>query len=170
MRNVWLAAVLIGVLSFVTNNVRAQSDAGAAPPAPSRSTSTPSGCPVEFFAQRRSSAVVRWTKSGEPIMHGQGVQLTFSRFTAANIVKAQVAVHGLSDKSRVMPVGSSTNDELTESFELAQREGQPALLSREIWTKAIGVVTHVEITEIGFDDGSSWHSSAKKPAKRRQSR
>jgi len=158
MRN----ASLLVVLLLTSVGISAQQSADNAPGVFIAHFQTPlmlNSCPVNFAAQRQSSTEVRYANQGQEKSHGQGVQLTFTQRQTLEIVKVQVTVHGTSDKVRIIPAGSSANEDLTEIFQLERQPGTASLLRSSLWTRSMGSVSWVDLTEIEYADGYVWHKS-----------
>jgi hypothetical protein len=158
MRN----ASLLMVLLLASVRIPAQESAGNAPRVFIAHFQTPlmlNSCPVNFAAQRQSSTEVRYANQGQEKSHGQGVQLTFTQRVTPEIVKVQVTVHGTSDKARVIPAGASIDEDLTEIFQFERQPGTASLLHSSLWTRSMGSIRWVDLTEIEYADGYVWHKS-----------
>lgn len=129
---------------------------------PSTATLTPSlpsqGCPVNFYAKRTGGLVVHYAKDGHQDPTGQGLDLAFSKNDASRIEKIIVTVHGMSAQGDVLPVRNNSSSDIAETFILERHPGATTLDS-EIWTRKIGPVRWVELTQIEFANGSVWQKS-----------
>jgi hypothetical protein len=114
------------------------------------------GCPVGLSAKRQSSLEVRYAEGAREKSRGQGLELKIdARDASKKVVKASVTVHGVSGAARVMPVGESSRDDVAEIFQL----GGGALFRSDIWTKRVGTIRWVDLTDIEYSDGSVWRTS-----------
>jgi hypothetical protein len=75
----------------------------------------------------------------------------------AQIVSADIVVHGYPPTTRAIPATPSAPKEVTESFHLAPDADQP-LLHTSVWT-AMTAIRWVELTRLDYADGTSWQSS-----------
>jgi hypothetical protein len=128
-------------------------------------------CPVGFSVNRVAAGAVVWTDSKQAARHGQGLDITFARLFnriagapagaakggMAQIVSADIVVHGYPPTTRAIPATPSAPKEVTESFHLAPDADQP-LLHTSVWT-AMTAIRWVELTRLDYADGTSWQSS-----------
>jgi hypothetical protein len=160
MRNASFLPLLFLSLSLAANS-SAQSSARAvftsSTPVILTAGSASNGCPVGFSVQRRSPGAVVWTNDRSQKHPIQGVQLTFSRPSAAQIVKADVVVHGTSGEARVIPAAGKAGDDLSQSFTLKRDDDSSTLPNRELWTETLATISFVELTEVEFANGVVWH-------------
>jgi hypothetical protein len=126
------------------------------PPVPLMASPVPGGCPVGFSVERRSAVKVIETKGATERRQGQGLEVKLGQKDAAEIVSAEVTVHGHSAKLRVLPVSDDTD--ASERFQIT---GEAAgLLVREIWMHRVNTVSWVDLNEIEYANGSVWRASA----------
>jgi hypothetical protein len=127
-----------------------------------------SACPVGFSVNQRPDGAVIWTNSTPPTPHGPGLTITFgargkSAPLPSAIVSATITVHGMSQRLRALPVDSSSPAaDATETFSLGGDSGQP-LLNPAIWTRSMSAISWVELTQLVYADGTTWHASAQSP-------
>ncbi len=124
-------------------------------------TTPPPGesCPVGFSASRTAAPVMVATKSNEQYPR-LGVQLDFFNPNASKIVKASITVHGASGKVHIIPAGDATDTDRAETFNLQNNPGIENLRSSKVWLKKMSAVSWVDLTEIEYADGSTWHASS----------
>lgn len=114
-------------------------------------------CPVGFSVDRVPQGAVVRTKE-EQAPRGQGLNLTFAKPTA-QIVSADIIVHGYPARARVIPATPPVPSEVTESFHLTASTDQP-LLHSTIWTNRMILANWVELKHLEYADGTTWQSSA----------
>jgi hypothetical protein len=160
----WALEVIMRGVSGLLVLVMASVGAGAQGNAHSEATvlaGAPSsvGCPVEFYAERRSATEIRYAKDGKQT-RGQGLELKFAPGAdPKKILKANVTVHGVSGAARVMPAGENSSDDVVEIFQLGAGAGEDSLRQSSLWTQRMGTVRWVDLTEIAYADGSVWRAS-----------
>jgi hypothetical protein len=92
-------------------------------------------------------------------LHGQGLVISFTQ-PKAQIVSADLVVHGYPSGTRVIPATPLAPAEITETVHLTSSPGQPLpLFKSSIWMTHVTVVDWVELTRIGYADGTSWQPS-----------
>jgi hypothetical protein len=90
--------------------------------------------------------------------HGQGLDVTFGK-PQAQIVSADITVHGYPPMAHVIPATPSVPNEVTETFHLIASADKP-LLHSSIWTQSMIMVNWVELTRLVYADGTTWQPSA----------
>ena len=116
-------------------------------------------CPVGFSASRTAVPVMMATKSNEQYPR-LGLQVDFSHPNASKIVKASITVHGASGKGHLIPAGDAMGTDRTETFNLQSTPKIENLRSSKVWLKKMSAVSWVDLTEIEYADGSTWHASS----------
>jgi hypothetical protein len=114
-------------------------------------------CPVQFSVDRVPGGAFIKT-NGAPAPRGQGLNIKFAKPTA-QIVSADIVVHGYPAKARVIPATPPVPSEVTESFHLTASTDQP-LLHSTIWTNRMILANWVELKRLEYADGTTWQSSA----------
>jgi hypothetical protein len=121
-------------------------------------------CPVAFYVARRPAGAIVETGSAQA-PRGRGINVSFGKPTRfaksqAQIVSAEITVHGISPGIRVVPAASNSSraDDVTETFELGD-ESHPSVWTKQVWTEKMNVVTWVELTKLIYADGASWQPS-----------
>lgn len=105
--------------------------------------------------------------NGKPLRDGQvqvpdqnqGIHLTLINLSPLSIVSAEVVVHGFSNKWRYVPLAGADPD-LARTVDVAldvQGNGQA---SRNLSFSHFTAITAVDVNEITYADGSSWHTSS----------
>lgn len=122
-------------------------------------TVSDAGCPVRFSAERYGlTATLRETGRGTENRYTQSIKLSLERLAALRISRLAITVHGKDGSLEMLPLARPSSTEVTESFVLVRPAGRSDG-TYLLQTKAIPVVSRVEITEIDFDDGSVWRRS-----------
>jgi hypothetical protein len=115
-------------------------------------------CPVGFSVNHRADGAIIYTYSNQPARRGQGLDITFIR-PSAQIVSADIVVHGYPATAHAMPATPSVPREVTQAFHLTPVADQP-LLHSTIWTEHMAAIRWVELTRLDYADGISWQPSA----------
>jgi hypothetical protein len=92
------------------------------------------------------------------MQHGQGLDLSFAR-PQAEIVAADVVVHGYPLTAHAIPATLSAPSEVTESFHLTASADEP-LLHSSVWTAHMVVIKWAELTRLEYADGTTWTPAA----------
>jgi len=117
-------------------------------------------CPVGFTVQRKGMPAMRSIASGDAVRRrGAGLDIHFSEYAALRIAQVKVVVHGVSTDPMLLQVADSKNDNVTETFHLQRADGDKELAGSALWTRAMGTISRVELTEITYTDGSVWRPS-----------
>lgn len=147
------------ILTFVLASLSIAPHTNAAT-TPAIFTQPPTGesCPVGFSAERRSIPTLKNVRNADA-HRGQGLRINFVAIPSATILKASLTVHGASAKLRTVPASFDVAmpDDATETFQLTGTQG--SLLHSSIWTRQIVAVNWVELTQLEYADGSTWHTS-----------
>lgn len=88
------------------------------------------------------------------MQHGQGLDLNFAR-PRADIVAADIVVHGYPLTAHAIPATVAAPAEVTESFHLAASADAP-LLHSSVWTAHMVVIKWAELTRLEYSDGTTW--------------
>ncbi len=116
------------------------------------------GCPVGFAARRAPDGGLV-TVSPRTKLQGQQYSLTFSPDSAHAITQARITLHGLAG-GRVIPAKDISLGDASESFNLSPSfSGSRHLFQSTIYTKKLTGVQWVELNELTYADGSTWHES-----------
>ena len=115
-------------------------------------------CPVVFSVEQRSDGK---TLPAEKNAKGpaRGVHITVQDPKDQKLHSAEVVLHGLSPKGRVLPAGSQSGDELTKNFHLVRDEHSDQPIAADLWMHNIAAVRSVSITAIEYTDGTRWQES-----------
>ena len=117
-------------------------------------------CPISFSAERKPFGGVVEVDKGATI-HFQALQLNFAPSSSPAILKVDGTLHGLTPGLHVSPMSfrhrSATR--ATETFQLTADERSP-LHQSSVSIRKLGTVEWLELTRIGFTDGTTWHASS----------
>ena len=129
-----------------------------------------SSCPVGFTATRAGMPVMRsiaGDRGNSPVPRRDGplVDLTFTALTSADlpprsIASVKLVLHGISARPRAVPAYAMPPEDIAEVFHLDRIEGHPLFDGAELQMRQSGIVSRVELTEIQFTDGTTWHPSS----------
>ena len=117
------------------------------------------GCPVNFGAELEGRAVMRSAEDAKHAIDSPLLKLTFTHLKTPMIKAATVTVHGLSATGRYLQVAEQPSEDRTQTFDLAGPSDASDLVSTEVSVNKMALVRWVEVTELTYADGSSWHSS-----------
>ena len=153
MRNVSAATLVI----LVTANIAAQIDPGKQPRVSFVQSNT--SCPVGFGADLSALPVMRSVDGGKTGGSSLLLELSFDRLDTPSIKDAEITVHGLSAKGRVLPVQASPQEDALQAFHLHRSTDGTGLNRADVWVTKVATARWVEITSLQYADGSSWHAS-----------
>ena len=110
-------------------------------------------CPLGFSIDRKSNPALQFAKDpgAEP---RQALDVSL-RTNERKIVEADITVHGMEFRPRI--IGASTNDaeDLPEEFVLKGTAEAPVELS-SVLLQRLGTVSWVELTRVVYFDGTTW--------------
>ena len=100
--------------------------------------------------------------STRPLDRPPHLELSFDGSKAsAKLLKVQVTVHGFPKGPHLMLVNGSSDNSVSESFELMSYAKVAATSFRsEVYTQTVGIAQWADITQINYADGSIWHPSS----------
>ena len=153
MRNISMMALLI----LAGTGMSAQNEKGTHPTSLTRQTE--SSCPVGFGANLSGRAVARPADDAKKDSSAQLLELSFVPLDTPAVKNAGIIVHGLSKKGRLLPVQNSTADDALQIFQLRSSTDSTSLDQAHVWITKVTAAHWVEITDIEYMDGSSWHAS-----------
>lgn len=77
------------------------------------------GCPVGLTAERYSPSTLVTASEPSAMRLSEGIQLGLEHRLAPDVEQITVVVHGLSGKSRFVPLATESSGDVEETFELA---------------------------------------------------
>ena len=122
-------------------------------------TPTSHGCPIAILAERRSPAAVSTIGTPSTTPRNQAIQLRFYRFFGPKIEQVTVVVHGFSEKSRIMPLSTERTSDVEETFQLTRSGHAASLAASFLQPKRVFLTQWIELRNVGYVDGSTWHAS-----------
>jgi hypothetical protein len=122
-------------------------------------------CPIGFSAQVNGRAIARSVEDQKKKGDGPFLKLTFGRREAPKLMSASITVHGSSSSDRYLPVDkrfeeNKTDKNKTQTFDLDSGHGAAELANSEVRLNKILFVSWVEVTDLRYADGSTWHVSS----------
>ena len=118
------------------------------------------GCPVGVGAQLDGRAVMRTAGDAKAKVDSPLLQLSFDRQDQPRIVGARVTVHGVVPTSRLLPAAEHDDANRTQSFDLDRLSAKRQdVVEREVSVTRMTFVRWVDVTELRYADGSTWHAS-----------
>jgi hypothetical protein len=121
----------------------------------------PARCPVALQADHGRFFMERNIKDDGGAWTTQRIHLTMTNLLAQEIVGAQITVHGLSDKWKVVPLadGSQAPD-LSKTIEVALVVKGNGHASHDLALSRFSAVTAIDVNSVTYADGSNWAASA----------
>ena len=121
-------------------------------------------CPVGLSVNHGSSFPSRKTvgpfASPSAPAQEQRIQLTMTNLSPQEIVKAQITVHGLSDKWRYVPLPEAPAPDLTKKVEVTLDVRGNSHASSDVSLSRFASVTSVDLNSLTYADGSAWEASS----------
>lgn len=121
-------------------------------------------CPVALSVNHGSTLPSRKTVGPlaappAPVQE-QRIQLTMTNPSQQEIVKAQITVHGLSDKWRYVPLPEAPAPDLTKRVEVTLDVRGNSHASSDVSLSRFTSVTSVDLNSLTYADGSTWEASS----------
>ena len=115
-------------------------------------------CPIGIYAERTAAGeIIQTSKSTSTLAPGQGLHISFDHKSAPTIAKATLTAHAYSTKLLLLPTNSDPSPDLTRTFHLRPNSSQPTLLTSDIWMQNAGSIGWLDLTEITYTNGTTWH-------------
>ncbi len=121
---------------------------------------TSEGCPIGLSAQVNGRAIARSVEDQKKNGDGPLLELTFERRNAPKMLSASVTVHGLASSNRYLPVNKGIDENRIQSFDLGPSQGASELTNTEVRVTKMLFVRWIEVNELRYADGSTWHASS----------
>jgi hypothetical protein len=121
-------------------------------------------CPVGLRVNHGSSFPARKTVGPfaappAPVQE-QRIQLTMTNLSLQEIVKAQITVHGLSDKWRYVPLPEAPAPDLTKRVEVALDVRGNSHASSDLSLSRFASVSSVDLNSLTYANGATWEASS----------
>jgi hypothetical protein len=121
-------------------------------------------CPVGLLVKHGTSSFLRrdteytpFTKPAPAVLE-QRIHVTMTNLSAQEIVKAQITVHGFSDKWRAIPLAGAAPD-LTRTVNLVLDVRGNDRASSDLSLRRFTSVASVDVNSLTYADGSAWQAS-----------
>jgi hypothetical protein len=124
----------------------------------------PSNCPVGLQVEHSSGLFTYQSAKAGPAdqvkpSSEQWLDLKMTNFSTREIVRAEITVHGLSYKQRLVPVSAPAPD-LWKTVEVALDVKGNGSGSSELSFGHFSNIRTVDLNSITYADGSTWHASS----------
>lgn len=126
------------------------------------------GCPVNLSARHADDGATVMV-SPQSARHGQGYHLAFQPNRSRGIVQVKLTLHGMAGYS-IVPAScggpnkpedrTGTGQDATDTFTVAPSADAKHFFHSTVFTEKLTGVQWVELNEIVFTDGTTWHESA----------
>jgi len=117
------------------------------------------GCPVDFFASRRSISQMMSVADAKQASSAQGLHLTLSHAAGPAIETIEVTVFGIPQKQGVFPAASASSETFSKTFELQRKADSKSLGEADVWMAHVGSFSRVDLNAITYVDGTTWHAT-----------
>lgn len=115
-------------------------------------------CPVQLSARHsRGTGMVEVSPRSEP--HRQGYSIDFKPLGWRSVEEAKVTLHGMSG-AQVVPVKGHAKSDATETVTVSPSTQPNHLFQSVVYLHKLTGVQWIEINELTFADGTTWHESA----------
>jgi hypothetical protein len=115
-------------------------------------------CPIGIVAERRSPVSMSTVGTSPVATRTQGIRLRFQHFLTPEIQQVTVVVHGLSQRSRIIPADIRSISDLEETFQLTRAEQATSLTTSYLQPSRVFITQWIELTSVDYTDGSTWHA------------
>ena len=115
-------------------------------------------CPVVFSVEQRSDGKTLPVDKADKGL-ARGVHITVQDPKDQKLRSADVVMHGLLSKGRVLQAGSQSSDEAKKNFHLVRDEHSDQPITADLWMHNIAAVRSVSIISIEYADGTRWQES-----------
>lgn len=149
------SVLLLGAMPLAAQNGPQTQAAALAQAAVLAAVQSP--CPITLRAEHLADGTMMEAGQAHPPGIGQSLRLAFTSPDARQIVRAQITVHGLTEKPRGMPVLSDSRQPPDATRTLAVRLTAPGkAATAEIWVPDMTAVQAVDLDSVTFTNGLSW--------------
>ena len=115
-------------------------------------------CPVSLSARHADNGGLLDAQQS-PASRKQGYQLTLSPSQRLRVEKIRVTLHG-SNSLQLRPADQGKAADETETITLSPWIGQDHKFHSVVYTDRLSGVQWIELNEIKYADGTTWHDSA----------
>jgi hypothetical protein len=116
-------------------------------------------CPVSMRAQHLSDgSMVKTSRPVHPAGIGQRLHLTLTNPDAKQIARAEVTIHGVTPKGRVMQASTAQENsaDATRNMSVSFSAGPHGSASADLWAPGVSAVQSIELDSVTYSDGSIW--------------
>ncbi|MGB6687426.1 MAG: hypothetical protein WBE76_06255 [Terracidiphilus sp.] len=121
-----------------------------------------SGCPVSFSAKQGWDGGLVATRKAEPSEPGfsQRIFLSLADKESSSVAGARVTVHGLTPKSRVLPVelGADGPAQISRSLNVSFTRDAMGETGAGLVLRGYSAVYSIDVDSITYADGTTWKS------------
>lgn len=118
-----------------------------------------STCPIQLSAQRQSGLAILTASDARSKEPYQGLHVTLTHIDNPPILSVEATLHGLSPNPSILPITPEPTHDVTKTFLLQRKPGEPSLASFDLWMSRIGALRWVDVTSITYADGTTWHAA-----------
>lgn len=120
---------------------------------------TASACPVGLYAGHSDSLTQLRAEDVRPGVISQSLNLRMSNSTPHDIVSAQIAVHGLSPRSRITPASMGAGGDLTKHMQVDLSVDAGRQAARDVRVYGFTSVQRIDLDSLTYADGTTWTAS-----------
>jgi hypothetical protein len=119
------------------------------------------GCPVGFTANRQAPVQIMSADDARRSGPTQGLHLTLHNLKNMPAIESiEVTVYGISQKGLVLPVGTSSTDTVSKTFEFHRTSDDTSLSDADVAMHLAGSLSWVDLISITYANGNTWHATA----------
>jgi hypothetical protein len=118
------------------------------------------GCPVGFAANRQAPVQIMSADDARRSGPTQGLHLTLQNLKNMPAIESiEVTVYGISQKGLVLPVGTSSTDTVSKTFDLHRTPDDATLSEADVAMHLAGSLSWADLISITYADGTTWHAT-----------
>jgi hypothetical protein len=155
-------ALFLGSMTLLAQTTERNSGRNPTKPAVASVALPTTNCPINMQARRQSSTRQALIGKNAPSGPKQNLLFTVINPTFQQVVRVHITVHGLNANARVSPAQTAAMDssEITKSMDLELKVGPKSQASKDLLLPGFTSVSSIDLTEVGYADGSGWRVSA----------
>ena len=163
----------VPLFTFVAASLAASAGVASTPASVQRTPATvvlqaanPAGCPVGFGARHAGQGGLVNVGPASARHREQGYRITFAPGQGRPIAQARITLRGVSGP-HVMAAGEApaSGADAAQSFNVVPSSGSKGLLHSTVFTDKLTGVQWVELNDLTYADGTSWHATAATPCR-----
>ena len=117
------------------------------------------GCPVGLSARRHAAGVMAFAGSQENVAGRQTLLVGLEQRGTSQLVSAIAKLYGVSRGTHAVTLGAAVSSEASESVTLEPQHGEQSLRRAVLEPRHLQGVSWMELTEVKFADGTTWHAT-----------